>query len=43
MCFGIAVSPAQSQRCMDTMINCLSGVAAYLDDLIVTGTSPEEH
>jgi hypothetical protein len=43
MCFGIASSPAQFQRCMDTMIADLPGVAAYLDDLIVTGSSETEH
>lgn len=43
MCFGVASSPAQFQRCMDHMISGLPGVAAYLDDLIVTGSSEREH
>ena len=43
MCFGVASSPAQFQRCMDTMTSDLPGVAAYLDDLIVTGKTNEEH
>jgi transposase InsO family protein len=43
MCFGVASSPAQFQRCMDTMIADLPGVAAYLDDLIVTGSTQESH
>ena len=40
---GLASSPAQFQRCMDTMISGLTGVAAYLDDLIVTGDTPDIH
>ena len=43
MCFGVASSPAQFQRCMDTMTVNLPGVAAYLDDLIVTVVSEKEH
>lgn len=43
MCFGIAPGPAQFQRCMDTLTQKLPGVAAYLDDLIITGKTEEEH
>ena len=43
MCFDIASSPAQFQRCMDSMIIDLPGTVAYLDDIIVTGKSEEEH
>ena len=43
MCFGVASSPAQFQRLMDTMISGLPGVAAYLDDLIITGSTETEH
>lgn len=43
MCFGVASSPAQFQRCMDSLTAKLPGVAAYLDDLIVTGHTTEEH
>ena len=43
MCFGVASSPAQFQRCMDSLVGDLPGVAAYLDDLIVTGRTEEEH
>ena len=39
MCFGAASSPAQFQRMMDAMISGLPGVAAYLDDLIITGAT----
>ncbi|KAF6035044.1 hypothetical protein EB796_006640 [Bugula neritina] len=43
MCFGIASSPAQFQRCMDSLTVELPGVAAYLDDLIITGSTVDEH
>jgi len=43
MCFGVASSPAQFQRCMDSLTSELPGVAAYLDDLIVTGKTKQEH
>jgi len=39
----VASSPAQFQRCMDSMISDLPGVAAYLHDLIVTGQTEESH
>ena len=43
MCFGVASSPVQFQRMMDAMIYGLPGVAAYLDDLIITGATENEH
>ena len=43
MCFGVASSPAQFQGCMDSLVGDLPGVAAYLDDLIVTGRTEEKH
>ena len=43
MCFGVASSPAQFQRCMDSLTANLPGVAAYLDDLIVSGATREKH
>lgn len=43
LCFGLASSPAQFQRLMDTLIAGLPGVAAYLDDLIITGATEKEH
>ena len=43
MCFGVTSSPAHFQRLMDTMISGLSGVAAYLDDLMITGATEAEH
>ena len=43
MCFGLASSPGQFQRLMDSAIRDLHDVAAYLDDLIITGATEEEH
>ena len=43
MCFGVASSPAQFQRMMDAMISGLPEVAAYLDDLIITVVTENEH
>jgi hypothetical protein len=42
MCFGLASSPAQFQRCMDTMTANLPGVAAYLDDIICSGKTSDD-
>ena len=43
MCFGVTSSPAQFQRLIVTMISGLPGVAAYLDDLITSGSTETEH
>ena len=43
MCFGVASSPAKFQRLMDTMTSGLPGVAVYLDDLIITGSTEAQH
>ena len=40
---GIASSPAIFQRKIDTVLQGLSGVVAYMDDLLVTGANDEEH
>ena len=40
---GIASSPAIFQRKIDTVLRGLSGVVAYMDDLLVTGADDEEH
>ena len=42
-CFGVASSPAQFQRCIDSIVAGLPGVVAYMDDLIVTGVDEESH
>ena len=41
--FGIAAAPAIFQQTMETMLQGLSGVVCYLDDIIVTGKSKAEH
>ena len=43
MCFGVASSPANFQRCIDAMIADLPGVASFIDDIIVTGKDHSEH
>lgn len=41
--FGISAAPAIFQRCMETTLAGIKGVCAYLDDIIVTGSTQEEH
>ncbi|EGT56159.1 hypothetical protein CAEBREN_11698 [Caenorhabditis brenneri] len=41
--FGIKAAPGIFQQFMDKLINGLDGTSAYLDDLIVTGSTIEEH
>ena len=41
--FGVASAPAIFQRTMDTILQGLSHVQCYIDDIIVTGTDDEEH
>ena len=41
--FGVASAPAIFQRSMDTLLQGLPGVSVYLDDVLVTGSSIEEH
>ena len=41
--FGIAAAPAIFQQTMETMLQGLSGVVCYLDDIVVTGKSDAEH
>ncbi|KAL6731117.1 hypothetical protein Aduo_002022 [Ancylostoma duodenale] len=41
--FGVKSAPGIFQHIMDSMIFRLEGVAAYLDDVIVTGRTYEEH
>uniref|UniRef100_A0A8R1DHX7 RNA-directed DNA polymerase n=1 Tax=Caenorhabditis japonica TaxID=281687 RepID=A0A8R1DHX7_CAEJA len=43
MAFGLKTAPAIFQRIVDKMISGLSGVAAYLNDVIVSADSMEEH
>jgi len=41
--FGIASAPAIFQRCMDAILQGIPSVICYLDDLLITGTSDQEH
>ncbi|CAH8523836.1 unnamed protein product [Dicrocoelium dendriticum] len=40
--FGVKTAPAIFQQTMDAMISGISGAAAYLDDLLIVGRTPEE-
>ena len=41
--FGIASAPAMFQKMMDTILQGLPGVICYIDDILVTGSTDEEH
>ena len=41
--FGIASAPAIFQKAMDSVLQGLQHVICYLDDILVTGTTDEEH
>ena len=41
--FGVASAPAIFQRHMETLLQGLDGVSVYLDDILVSGRSLEEH
>ena len=41
--FGIASVPAIFQRTIDTILQGLPHVQCYIDDIIITGSSEEEH
>ena len=41
--FGIASAPAIFQRVMDTLLQGIPGVCVYLDDILISGQSEEEH
>ena len=41
--FGVLSAPAIFQRCMETLFSGQKGVAIYLDDILVTGTSIANH
>lgn len=43
LCFGLSSSPAIFQQVMEKVLGDLPGVAVYLDDVIVTGSTPEVH
>ena len=41
--FGISCAPGIFQRVMDSLLKGIPGVVVYLDDILVTGPSEEEH
>ncbi len=41
--FGIASAPALFQRAMDTILQGIPRVLCYIDDILITGSSEEEH
>lgn len=41
--FGVASAPAIFQRVMDTILQGLPKVICYLDDILVTGSTDDEH
>ena len=41
--FGIASAPAIFQRVMECLLKGIPGVIVYLDDILITGSSTEEH
>ena len=41
--FGFASAPAIFQRTMDSLLQGIPHTCVYLDDILITGTTPEEH
>eukprot|EP00057_Strongylocentrotus_purpuratus_P011260 XP_011665734.1 PREDICTED: uncharacterized protein K02A2.6-like [Strongylocentrotus purpuratus] len=41
--FGVSTAPSVFQRTMESLLAGIPGVAVYLDDLLITGESTEEH
>ena len=41
--FGIASAPSIFQRVMDTLLQGIPGVCVYIDDILVAGSTEEEH
>ena len=41
--FGVASAPAIFQRTMESLLQGLPMVCAYIDDILVSGKTPEEH
>ena len=41
--FGVSSTPAVFQKAMDTILQGLPRVICYLDDILVTGSTPQEH
>ena len=41
--FGVASAPAMFQRAMDLILQGIEGCICYIDDILVTGSTDEEH
>ena len=41
--FGVASAPSIFQRIMDAILQGLTGVCVYLDDILVTGETEDKH
>lgn len=41
--FGVSAAPAIFQRCMESLLQGCEGVSIYIDDILVTGATTEEH
>ena len=41
--FGVSSAPALFKKTMDTILQGLSGVKCYIDDILVTGATDQEH
>ena len=41
--YGVASAPGIFQRVMDTILQGLSGVICYIDDILITGSNDTEH
>uniref|UniRef100_A0A914VNX9 RNA-directed DNA polymerase n=1 Tax=Plectus sambesii TaxID=2011161 RepID=A0A914VNX9_9BILA len=41
--FGVSSAPGILQKTMDTMLQGIDGVHAYLDDIVIVGRTKEEH
>ena len=41
--YGVSSAPGIFQRLMETMLQGIPNVTVYLDDILVTGATDEEH
>jgi len=41
--YGISSSPGIFQRTMDSLLQGIPGVVSYIDDILITGATDEEH